>query len=135
MATVHRLPVRTDPELDESILARLQRLVKLEIELALAEARDVLISAAIAIVVAIPAVVLILASLVVLVAAAFAPLFDARWEPLLIAGGGIALLAGAALAWSLWRLTHLTWPKETVTSFQETWRWLAAQLKSVLRLR
>jgi hypothetical protein len=137
MATVHQLPVRhePDPDHDESVLSRLLKLAKLELELGLAETRDVVISAAIAIAVAIPAVVLLLASLVVLVAAAFAPLFGAHWQHLLIAGGGVALLAIGALAWSAWRLTHLSWPKETVTSFQENWQWLGAQLRSRLTLR
>jgi F0F1-type ATP synthase assembly protein I len=85
--------------------------------------------------VAIPGSILLLASLVVLVAAAFAPLFGAPWQHLVIAGGGVALIAGAALAWSAWRLTHLSWPRETVASFQENWRWLGAQLRSRLRLR
>ena len=74
-------------------------------------------------------------ALVVLVAAAFAPLFGAAWQHLVIAGGGIVLLAVGAIAWSAWRLTHLSWPKETVASFQENWRWLGAQLRSRLRLR
>lgn len=135
MATVHRLPPRSDRDHDESILGRLLTLAKLELELGLAETREVLISAAIAIAVAIPGSILLLASLVVLVAAAFAPLFDAPWQHLVIAGGGVALLAGGALAWSAWRLTHLSWPRETVASFQENWRWLGAQLRSRLRLR
>jgi uncharacterized membrane protein YqjE len=135
MATVHHLPPRSDRDHDESILSRLLTLAKLELELGLAETREVLISAAIAVGVAIPASVLLLASLVVLVAAAFAPLFRAPWQHLLIAGGGVALLAAAALAWSAWRLTHLSWPRETVASFQENWRWLGAQLRSRLKLR
>jgi putative superfamily III holin-X len=135
MAIVHRLPVRTDRDHDESILSRLVGLAKLELELGLAETRDVLVSAAIAVAVAVPALILLLAALVTLVAAAFAPLFGAAWEHLVIAGGGIALLSGAAVAWSAWRLTHLSWPKETVTSFQENWRWLGAQLRSRLTLR
>ena len=141
MATVHRLPTRPDRNFDrstdhgESLWSRLLTLGKLELELGLAETRDVLISAAIAIGVAIPAAILLLASLVVLVAAAFAPLFGAPWQHLLIAGGGVALLAAAAIAWSAWRLTHLSWPRETVASFQENWRWLGAQLKSRLTLR
>ena len=140
MATVHHLPPRResrrpDANADESILARLLRLLKLELELGLAEARDLVVAALIAIAIAVPAVILLLASIVVLVAAAFAPLFGAAWQHLVIAGGGVALLAIAALAWSAWRLTHLSWPKETVDSFQENWRWLAAQLRSKLTLR
>jgi uncharacterized membrane protein YqjE len=135
MATLHHLPVRTQPDHDESVLSRLLKLGKLELELGLAETRDVLVSALLAIGIAIPALVLLLASLVVLIAAAFAPLFGAPWQHLVIAGGGVALLALAALAWSAWRLTHLSWPKETVASFQENWQWLGAQLRSRLTLR
>src|SRR5207249_430217 len=93
MATVHRLPTRIDPGPEESILGRLLTLAKLELELGLAETRDVLVSAAIAVAVGIPASVLLLTSLVVLIAAAFAPIFGARWEHLVIAGGGIGLVA------------------------------------------
>lgn len=140
MASVHRLPTRVDPRRvetnhDESILGRLLRLLKLELELGLAEARDVVVAALVAVVVAVPALVLLLASFVVLIAAAFAPLFGAAWPHLVIAGGGIALLALGAIAWSAWRLTHLSWPKETRESFQENWRWLVAQLRSTLTLR
>jgi uncharacterized membrane protein YqjE len=135
MATVHRLPARVEAPHDESIAGRLVKLAKLELELGLAETRDVVVSAVIAVAVAVPAFVLLLAASVVLVAAAFAPLFDAHWQHLVIAGGGVALLALAALAWSAWRLTHLSWPKETVASFQENWRWLGAQLRSRLKWR
>ena len=135
MATVHRLPPPADRDADASVLARLLTLLKLELELGLAETRDVLVSAAIAVAVAVPAVILLLASLVTLIAAAFAPLFGAAWEHLVIAGGGVAIVAALAIAWSVWRLTHLSWPQETVTSFQENWRWLAAQLRSRLTLR
>lgn len=140
MASVHRLPPRVESRRvhvnpDESILARLLRLLKLELELGLAETRDLVVAALVAVAVAVPALVLLLSSLVVLVAAAFAPLFGAAWQHLVIAGGGIALVALGALAWSAWRLKNLSWPNETVESFQETWRWLVAQLRSKLRLR
>jgi uncharacterized membrane protein YqjE len=135
MALVHRLPSRFDHHHDESILGRLVTLARLELELGLAETRDVVVSAAVAVAIALPAAVALLAALVVLVAAAFAPLFRTPWQHLVIAGGGVALLALGALAWSAWRLTHLSWPTQTVTSFQENWRWLAAQLRSRLRLR
>lgn len=136
MASVHRLPVRVERDHDdESILARVLKLAQLELELGIAETRDIVVSAVIAIAVAVPAIVLVLAALVVLIAAAFAPLFAAHWEHLVIAGGGVALIAMAALAWSVWRLTHLSWPQETVTSFRENWRWLGAQLRSRLTLR
>jgi uncharacterized membrane protein YqjE len=135
MAVVHRLPARAESDHSDSLIGRLVKLGKLELELGVAETRDVVLAAVKAVAVAVPAAVLLLASLIVLIAAAFAPLFNAAWEHLVIAGGGVALLALAALAWSAWRLTHLTWPKETVTSFQENWRWLGAQLRSRLRLR
>jgi hypothetical protein len=138
MATVHRLPARIDSRTtphDETILSGLLKLAKLELELAVAETREVLVSAAIAVAIAVPALVLLLAALVVLVAAAFAPIFGAHWQHLVIAGGGFTLLAFAALGWSTWRLTHLSWPTEIVASFQENWRWLGAQLRSRLTLR
>jgi len=134
MATVHRLPAPLPPD-EDAVLARLTRLLRLEVELGVAETRDLVRTLVMAIAVAVPAAVALLAALVVLLAAALSPLFDARWEPLLIAGGGVALLALAGLAWSAWRLTHLSWPKETVRSLEENWRWLAAQLRSRLTLR
>ena len=138
MAIVHRLPTRVTPadrDHHEPLFRQLLTLLKLEIELGVAETRALLVSAATAIAVAVPALVLLLAAFVVLVAAAFAPLFGAAWQHLVIAGGAVTLLALGALAWSAWRLTHLSWPKETVATFQENWRWLAAQLRSRLRLR
>jgi hypothetical protein len=89
---------------------------------------------AVAILVAVSAAIALIAAFVVLLAAALSPVFGARWEPLLIAGGGVVLLSAAALAWSAWRLSHLSWPTETLTSFEENWRWLAAQLRSRLTL-
>lgn len=137
MATVHRLPTRPAPvdADDDAVLARLTRLVKLEMELGVAETKALLRTLVVAIAVAVPAAVALIAAIVVLLAAALSPIFDARWEPLLIAGGGVALLALAALAWAGWRLTHLSWPKETLASLEENWRWLAAQLRSRLTLR
>lgn len=135
MATVHRLPARIAPRHRDSLIGGLAKLLKLELELGVAETRDVVLAAVKAIALAVPALVLLLASCVVLVAAGVAPLFGAPWQHLVIAGGGVALLALAALAWSAWRLTHLSWPKETVASFQENWRWLGAQLRSRLTLR
>jgi hypothetical protein len=119
----------------EALAARLGRLVRLEVELGLAETRDFVRGIAVAVVLALTGAVALIASLVVLVAAALSPLFGARWEPLLIAGGGVALLSGAALAWSTWRFRHLSWPTETLTSFEENWRWLADQLRSRLTWR
>jgi len=137
MATVHRLPTpasSVEAE-DEAVLARLTRLAKLELELGVAETKTLVRTLVLALAVAVPAAIALIAAIVVLLAAALSPLFEARWEPLLIAGGGVALLALGALAWTAWRLTHLSWPKETLTSLEENWRWLAAQLKSRLTLR
>ncbi len=133
MATVHRLPVAVHSD-DDGVANRLARLLRLEVELGLVEGRQLIRSVAIAASVAVVAAVALISSLIVLVAAAVAPMFDARWEPLLIAGGGVALLSLLALAWGAWRLRHLSWPTETLQSFEENWRWLAAQLRSRLTL-
>ncbi len=134
MATIHRLPVREAPDPD-TLVARLARLLKLEVELGLAEVRHLIRSAVLAIAVAIPAAVAVVASVVVLIAAAFAPLFGAPWQHLVIAGGGVLLVAIATIAWSAWRLRSLSWPKTTLTSVEETWQWLGAQLRSRLTSR
>jgi len=133
MATLHRLPVPTHPD-DDGVVARLSRLLTLEVELGLAEARRIVRSIVLAIAIGVPAAIALIASLVVLLAGAAAPLFREPWEPLVIAGGGVALLSLAALGWSAWRLRHLSWPTETLRSFEENWRWLAAQLRSRLTL-
>jgi len=133
MESLHRAPA-TDSRSAEALAARLGRLVRLELELGLAETRTFVQGIAVAIVVAVSAAIALIAAFVVLLAAALSPMFGARWEPLLIAGGGVVLLSAAALAWSAWRLTHLSWPTETLTSFEENWRWLAAQLRSRLTL-
>jgi uncharacterized membrane protein YqjE len=138
MATVHRIrtPAHVDLNGDHhGVLASLTRLVRLEVELGMAETRELLVSAAIAVAVALSAAIMLLASIVVLGAAAFAPLFGAPWQHLVIGGGGVALLALAAIAWSISRLRGLRWPKQTLTSFEENWRWLGAQLRSRLTLR
>jgi Putative Actinobacterial Holin-X, holin superfamily III len=133
MATVHRLhPAPLD---DDAVLARLTRLARLEIELGIAETRVFVRTLVIVIAIAVPAAVALIAAFVVLLAAGLSPIFGARWEPLLIAGGGVALLSLGGLAWSAWRLTHLSWPHETLRSLEENWRWLAAQLRSRLTLR
>ena len=134
MATVRRLHPPEHPEHD-GVLDRLTRLAQLEVELGLAETREVLVSALIAVAVAVIAAVMLIASIVVLIAGALAPFFDTRWQHLVISGGGALLIALAALGWSAYRLRHLAWPKETLTSIQETWRWLGAQLRSRLTSR
>ena len=135
MATVHPIRTPTTVDHDNGVLASLTRLARLEVELGLAETRDLLISAAIAVGIALVAAIMLLASIVVLLAAAFAPLFGAPWEHLVVAGGGIALLAVTAIAWSVSRLRTLRWPQQTLSSFEENWRWLGAQLRSRLTLR
>jgi hypothetical protein len=134
MNSVHRWSAAPDVGGD-GVVARLARLLQLEVELGLAEARDLIRSVMLAVAIAVPAAIALIASVVTLLAAALAPLFHARWEPLLIAGGGVALLALAGLGWSAWRLKHLTWPTETLKSFEENWQWLAAQLRSRLTWR
>lgn len=141
MATVYRLPVQpvhqpVEPVAEsESLLTRLAQLVQLLLELGIAEARGLLLSAAIAVGVAITGIIALIASVVVLLAGAVSPLFGARWEPLILAGGVVLVLALAGIGWSVWRVTSLDWPRQTVTSLQENWRWLAAQLRSKLTLR
>jgi uncharacterized membrane protein YqjE len=134
MASVHPIRPR-EPAEPEGVIALLIRLARLELELGLAEARDLVVSAVIAAGVALVAAIVLIASVVVLVAGALAPLFHVPWAHLVIAGGGLAVLSLAAIAWSAWRLRTLDWPRQTLTSFEENWRWLAAQLKSRLTLR
>ena len=134
MASVHPIRPR-EPVEPEGVLSLLTRLGRLELELGLAEARELIVSALIAAAVALVAAIVLVASLVVLVTGAVAPLFHAPWAHLVVAGGGLALLALSAIAWSAWRLTSLDWPRQTLTSFEENWRWLSAQLRSRLTLR
>jgi uncharacterized membrane protein YqjE len=134
MASVH--PIRSRDVVEpEGVIALLVRLARLELELGLAEARDLIVSAVIAVAVALVAAIVLIASIVVLIAGAVAPLFGAPWLHLVVAGGGLALISVGAIAWSAWRLRKLDWPKQTLTSFEENWRWLAAQLRSRLTLR
>jgi hypothetical protein len=136
MATVHplhSLPIHDVR--DDALLARLKRLLRLELELGVAETRALVRGIVIALALAVPSAIAVVAAVVVLIAAAFAPLFGAAWQHLVIAGGGVLLLAAACIAWSVWRVTHLEWPHETITSFEENWRWLAAQLRSRLTLQ
>jgi hypothetical protein len=132
MDTFHQ--ARVSDSHAEVLASRLGRLVRLEFELGVAETRDFVRGIGAAIVVSVVAAIALISSLVTLLAAALSPLFGAPWEPLLIAGGGVMLLSALALTWSAWRLTHLSWPTETLTSFEENWRWLAAQLRSRLTL-
>lgn len=132
MATPSRLDDAPTPVRDEWLAARLIRLATLEFELGWAETRNLVMRVAVAVAVALPATIALLAAIIVIVAGALAPLFDTPWEHLVIAGGVVAVLSLAALAWSVWRLTHIAWPQQTLASLQETWRWLVAQLRSKL---
>ncbi len=127
------------PEIAETagdgLVASLARLAQLELELGLAEARRLLVSAAIAVALAVEAAIALIASLVVLLAAVLAVPFGARWEPLLIAGGATVATALGVIAWSVTRLRSLDWPRLTLASLEENWRWLGAQLRSRLTLR
>jgi hypothetical protein len=133
MATVR--PRQVDEVNHDGVLASLGRLAQLELELGVAETRQLLIGAAVAVGLAVAGAIALIAAIVVLVAAAFAPLFHSPWQHLLIAGGGVFLLAAAAIAWSVWRLKSLQWPTLTLASLEENWRWLEAQLRSRLTLR
>jgi hypothetical protein len=132
MATVHRLSAR---ELQQGTLSmRLAHLLRLEVELGLAEARRAVVGVVIAIAVALLSVIALVASVVVLLTGAFAPIFGVAWEPFVIAGGGTLIVAALAMAWTAWRLRRFEWPRETLISLQENWRWLGAQLRSRLTL-
>lgn len=132
MATVHPLPT---PDTSPGLVARLMRLFKLEMELGVAETKQLVRVIVLSVAVAVPAAIALIAAVIVLLAGAIAPIFDGAWEHLVIAGGFVLLLALGGLAWSAWRLKHLEWPHQTLTSFEENWRWLAAQLRSRLTLQ
>lgn len=118
-----------------SLGAQLAHLAKLQGELALAETRSLLISAATAVAVAVLAVMAMVAALVLLVAGGLAPLFGGQWEHLVVAGGSVFIGATVALGWSVWRLRRLKVPRETLRSLTENWEWLVAQVRSRLTLR
>lgn len=130
MATVRELrPPGAD---GETLVARLGRLLRLELELGVAEARQTFRAAILEIAIGVPAAIAGIAALVVLLAGVLAPAFGAPWAHLVVAGAATLIVAAAALAWSVWRLKNLRWPKKTVTSVEENWRWLGVQLKSRL---
>jgi hypothetical protein len=76
MATVHRLPTPTAD--DDGVVARFARLLRLEVELGVAETRTLARTLLLAVAIAVPAAIALIASLVVLVAAAASPFFGAR---------------------------------------------------------
>src|SRR5438128_10557198 len=112
MATVHSLRSVEHAEPD-TVFGRLADLGRLEIELGLAETRDVVRAAVIAIGVAVVAAIALIASGVVLIAGAVAPLFDAPWMHLVTGAGAVFVIAALALTWSASRLKHLEWPEQT----------------------
>lgn len=138
------VPLRGAPSVTQSdngrnalsiVIHRLIRLVELELELGLTEARSLLKTLVIAAAVAVVGLIVILASLVVLVAGVIAPVFGAEWRHLVISGGVFFVLAAAGAAWSLSKFRKVPWPEETLRSLEETKRWLGAQLRSKLTLR
>ena len=135
MATVRRLPLPASFPPDDGVFGRFARLAQLELELGLAETRQILIDALIAVGVAVVAAVALVAGIVVALAGALAPIFHAPWQHLVVSGGGVVVLAAGALAWSAYRLRTLHWPRETLGSLEENWQWLVAQLRSRLTLR
>ncbi len=138
------VPLRDAPSASQSdngrnglsiVIHRLIRLVELELELGLTEARSLIKTLVIAAAVAAVGLIVILASLVVLVAGVIAPVFGAEWRHLVISGGVFFVLAAAGAAWSLSKFRKVPWPEETLRSLEETKRWLGAQLRSKLTLR
>jgi Putative Actinobacterial Holin-X, holin superfamily III len=134
MATVHHIH-EPEPAAPDSVLARLLRLARLEMELGLAEVRLLAKRVLVAVIVAAIAAMALVSAMVVLLAGGVAAFGGVTWQPFVIAGGGVALLSIVGLAWSAWRLRNLEWPNETLASFEENYRWLAAQLRSKLTLR
>jgi Putative Actinobacterial Holin-X, holin superfamily III len=118
-----------------SLGAQLAHLAKLQGELALAETRSFIVSAALTAAIGIVAIMAMVASAVVLIVGGLAPLFGAHWQHLVVAGSGVFIAASLALAWSAWRVRRLEVPRETLQSLTENWEWLVAQVKSRLTLR
>jgi membrane protein len=113
------------------ITTEVGHLVRLRVEMTVAQTKTALVSAGLSVGVAIVCVIVLATAITLLVAGAFAPVFDARWQPLVIVGGGAFLLAAAGLAWSVKRLRGLgDVPQRTVQSMKEDWRWLETRLKS-----
>jgi hypothetical protein len=115
-----------------SLIDRVLRLVRLQVELGVTEVKQVAKSALVAVSVAVLAFLFLIASLVALITGGVVAIADGVWAPLVIAGGGVALISLAALGWSVWRLRNLDWPRETVTSLKTNSRWLREKLASTL---
>jgi hypothetical protein len=110
-------------------------LLRLQLELGVAEVRELARMVAVALAVGLASVIVLLASLITLVAGALAPLFGAAPGHLLVAGGAFALVAVAGGAWTVVRLRGITWPRLALESLEETGQWLGTQLRSGLTLR
>src|SRR5262249_8819092 len=117
------------------VIHRFIRLVELELELGLTEARRLITGLVIAAGIAVASLIVMLASLVMLVAGLIAPVFGAHWQHLVISGGLFFLLAVAGAGWSLSTFRNVKWPEETLRSLEETKRWLGLQLRSKLTSR
>jgi hypothetical protein len=96
-ATVHHLPTR-EPE---SLTDRLLRLLKLQVELGVAEVTQLAKRALVAVAVALVAFVALIASIVVLITGGVAAIGREVWAPFVLAGGGVALISLAAIGWSI----------------------------------
>jgi uncharacterized membrane protein YqjE len=118
----------------DAVAANLRRLLDLEIELALAEARAFILRATLTAGICLGAIAALFAALALLLAAALATAFPIPWQHLAAAGAVVLLAAGAAIVWSLRSLRRLRLPREAVASIQETGHWLAGELGSRVRV-
>jgi hypothetical protein len=117
------------PRSAEGLGVHLRQLLRLEIELALGEARAILVRAIVAALGAV-AVAALPAGLTVLLAAALAPAFSIPWQHLAAAGGAMLSVSCATILWSTWYLRRLRLPHDALNSIREHGRWLATELRS-----
>jgi hypothetical protein len=110
------------------------KLVKLQLELGIAEVKQVAKRALVAVAVAVLAFLFFIASFVLLIAGGVAAVGREVWAPFVLAGGGVALISLAAIGWSMWRLRHLEWPRETVTTLKTNSRWLQDTVAATLTI-
>lgn len=111
-------------------------LVRLRVEMTVAQTKGALVSAGVSVAVAMASVIVLVTAVTVLIAGAFAPVFHAEWQPLVAVGGGAFLLGAGGLGWSVSRLRGLgDVPRRTVESMKEDWRWLETRLRSGLTSR
>jgi membrane protein len=111
-------------------------LVRLRVEMTVAQAKGALVSAGVSVAAAIASVIVVITAVTLLIAGAFAPLFHAEWQPLVAVGGGAALLGAGGLWWSVSRLRGLgDVPRRTMESVKEDWRWLETRLRLRLTSR